>query len=294
MFTSWLWTAQVVSINGSFYHLPAPRVLLRARSPACALTCSASPTRPSSPERGLQGGQPSCVLPGKPWLGHLTLKGQLGSWLFLCGIWQHVTQACCCSAEGPTCSVNHTPSLFLNPVVAPKYTVELACGLGATILLIVVLIVIYHVYWFEMVLFYRAHFGTDETILGKELKGLHLFYPATGRTLHFHRGIFMWAIFNLLHSIMTFWPSISIPAFSCVGHFRARGVRFGSGERREKSSVLSAEVKYGHVRIPGALPCWCLAVSSDLDGQDKSSSFSKSLVSLVTLSKDSQIQGDLL
>uniref|UniRef100_A0A8B9FIL0 Interleukin 1 receptor accessory protein n=1 Tax=Amazona collaria TaxID=241587 RepID=A0A8B9FIL0_9PSIT len=53
--------------------------------------------------------------------------------------------------------------------VAPKYTVELACGLGATILLIVVLIVIYHVYWLEMVLFYRAHFGTDETILdGKE------------------------------------------------------------------------------------------------------------------------------
>ncbi|XP_050164198.1 interleukin-1 receptor accessory protein isoform X3 [Myiozetetes cayanensis] len=54
-------------------------------------------------------------------------------------------------------------------VVAPKYTVELACGLGATILLVVVLIVIYHVYWLEMVLFYRAHFGTDETILdGKE------------------------------------------------------------------------------------------------------------------------------
>ncbi|XP_064020807.1 interleukin-1 receptor accessory protein isoform X3 [Pogoniulus pusillus] len=54
-------------------------------------------------------------------------------------------------------------------VVAPKYTVELACGLGATILLIVVLIVVYHVYWLEMVLFYRAHFGTDEAILdGKE------------------------------------------------------------------------------------------------------------------------------
>lgn len=181
MFTSWLWTVQVVSINRSFYHLPAPRVLPGAQSPACALTCSASPTRPSSPERGLQSGQLSRVLPEKPWLGHLTLKGQLGSWLFLCGIWLHVTQACCCSAEGPTCSVNHTPSLFLNPVVAPKYTVELACGLGATILLIVVLIVIYHVYWFEMVLFYRAHFGTDETILGKELKGLHLFYPATGQ-----------------------------------------------------------------------------------------------------------------
>ncbi|XP_045395885.1 interleukin-1 receptor accessory protein isoform X1 [Lemur catta] len=53
--------------------------------------------------------------------------------------------------------------------VAPRYTVELACGFGATVLLVVILIVVYHVYWLEMVLFYRAHFGTDETILdGKE------------------------------------------------------------------------------------------------------------------------------
>ncbi|XP_071070788.1 interleukin-1 receptor accessory protein isoform X4 [Dasypus novemcinctus] len=54
-------------------------------------------------------------------------------------------------------------------VITPRYTVELACGFGVTVLLVVILIVIYHVYWLEMVLFYRAHFGTDETILdGKE------------------------------------------------------------------------------------------------------------------------------
>ncbi|XP_075794384.1 interleukin-1 receptor accessory protein isoform X2 [Pelodiscus sinensis] len=52
---------------------------------------------------------------------------------------------------------------------AVRYTMELACGLGATVLLVAVVIVIYHVYWLEIVLFYRAHFGTDETILdGKE------------------------------------------------------------------------------------------------------------------------------
>lgn len=210
---SWLWTVRVVPINRLFYHLAAPRVLLRDRSQACALSCSASPTRPSNPEWGLQVGQPSRVLPEKPWLGHPPLKGQLGSWLFLCYVWLHVTQACFCLAESSTCLVNQIPSFFLNPVVAPKYTVELACGLGATVLLVVVLIVIYHAYWLEMVLFYRAHFGTDETILGKDLKGLYLFYPATGQTLH---------------------------------------------------------------------------------GQDKSLSFSKSLVSLVTLCKDLRIQGDLL
>ncbi|XP_048362445.1 interleukin-1 receptor accessory protein isoform X2 [Sphaerodactylus townsendi] len=54
-------------------------------------------------------------------------------------------------------------------VPVPRYTVELACGLGATVFLVVMLTVVYHVYWLEMVLFYRAHFGTDETILdGKE------------------------------------------------------------------------------------------------------------------------------
>ncbi|XP_009080616.1 PREDICTED: interleukin-1 receptor accessory protein [Acanthisitta chloris] len=64
---------------------------------------------------------------------------------------------------------DHSQAVVRMKVVAPKYTVELACGLGATVLLVVVLIVVYHVYWLEMVLFYRAHFGTDETILdGKE------------------------------------------------------------------------------------------------------------------------------
>ncbi|XP_072474960.1 interleukin-1 receptor accessory protein isoform X2 [Notamacropus eugenii] len=54
-------------------------------------------------------------------------------------------------------------------VVPPRYTVELACGFAVTIVLIIILIVVYHVYWLEMVLFYRAHFGTDEAILdGKE------------------------------------------------------------------------------------------------------------------------------
>ncbi|XP_074046740.1 interleukin-1 receptor accessory protein isoform X1 [Macrotis lagotis] len=52
-------------------------------------------------------------------------------------------------------------------VVPPRYTVELACGFAVTIVLIIILIVVYHVYWLEMVLFYRAHFGTDETIVGK-------------------------------------------------------------------------------------------------------------------------------
>ncbi|CAH2247956.1 interleukin-1 receptor accessory isoform X1 [Pelobates cultripes] len=55
-------------------------------------------------------------------------------------------------------------ALLKEKVGTPRYITELACGLGATVILVVCLIVVYHVYWLEMVLFYRAHFGTDETV----------------------------------------------------------------------------------------------------------------------------------
>uniref|UniRef100_A0A670KFT7 Interleukin 1 receptor accessory protein n=1 Tax=Podarcis muralis TaxID=64176 RepID=A0A670KFT7_PODMU len=63
----------------------------------------------------------------------------------------------------------HQEAMVKMKVPVPRYTVELVCGLGATIVLVVLLTLVYHFYWLEMVLFYRAHFGTDETILdGKE------------------------------------------------------------------------------------------------------------------------------
>ncbi|XP_015217033.2 interleukin-1 receptor accessory protein isoform X1 [Lepisosteus oculatus] len=51
-------------------------------------------------------------------------------------------------------------------VAAQAYipSIELGCGLGVTLFLMVILIVIYHVYWLELVLLYRAYFGTDETV----------------------------------------------------------------------------------------------------------------------------------
>ncbi|KAJ6618905.1 hypothetical protein lerEdw1_014928, partial [Lerista edwardsae] len=73
-----------------------------------------------------------------------------------------------CQARNPRGEVQRQAIVKLK-VPVPRYTVELACGLGATVCLVVILTVVYHVYWLELVLFYRAHFGTDETILdGKE------------------------------------------------------------------------------------------------------------------------------
>ncbi|XP_029471840.1 interleukin-1 receptor accessory protein isoform X2 [Rhinatrema bivittatum] len=69
-----------------------------------------------------------------------------------------------------TCSAKNDRGLAIHQALVklkvgtPRYITELACGLGATLFLVLVLIIVYHVYWLEMVLFYRAHFGTDETV----------------------------------------------------------------------------------------------------------------------------------
>ncbi|XP_073323953.1 interleukin-1 receptor accessory protein [Pagrus major] len=41
-------------------------------------------------------------------------------------------------------------------------SVELGCGLGVTLVLMLLLFVIYHVFWLELLLLYRSWFGTDE------------------------------------------------------------------------------------------------------------------------------------
>ncbi|XP_007570725.1 PREDICTED: interleukin-1 receptor accessory protein [Poecilia mexicana] len=41
-------------------------------------------------------------------------------------------------------------------------SVELGCGLGVTLVLMLLLFVVYHVFWLELLLLYRSWFGTDE------------------------------------------------------------------------------------------------------------------------------------
>lgn len=46
-------------------------------------------------------------------------------------------------------------------------SVELGCGLGVTLVLMLLLFVVYHVFWLELLLLYRSWFGTDERHSGK-------------------------------------------------------------------------------------------------------------------------------
>ncbi|XP_008285461.1 interleukin-1 receptor accessory protein [Stegastes partitus] len=48
----------------------------------------------------------------------------------------------------------------VKPVSLPS--VELGCGLGVTLVLMLLLFVVYHVFWLELLLLYRSWFGTDE------------------------------------------------------------------------------------------------------------------------------------
>lgn len=47
-------------------------------------------------------------------------------------------------------------------------TVELGCGLGVTLVLMLLLFVVYHVFWLELLLLYRSWFGTDERHTGEQ------------------------------------------------------------------------------------------------------------------------------
>lgn len=71
---------------------------------------------------------------------------------------------------------------FLFTLLVPDliYKIELAGGLGAIFLLLVLLVIIYKCYNIELMLFYRQHFGGDETTNGRlspivqTLKGMDL------------------------------------------------------------------------------------------------------------------------
>lgn len=50
------------------------------------------------------------------------------------------------------------------------YTVELAGGLGAILLLLICLVTLYKCYRIELMLFYRTHFGSEDIDGGKVLR----------------------------------------------------------------------------------------------------------------------------
>lgn len=62
-------------------------------------------------------------------------------------------------------------------------SVELGCGLGVTLLLMLLLFVVYHVFWLELLLLYRSWFCSDERLSGK----LRHLVMSCGKAVHQQR-----------------------------------------------------------------------------------------------------------
>lgn len=70
--------------------------------------------------------------------------------------------------------------------------VELCFGLGATVLLTLLLFLMYHFFWIELLLLYRSWFGTNEQLLGKSHP---LNTPRTGR-VEVHASLWNFYLFD--------------------------------------------------------------------------------------------------
>ncbi|XP_068440989.1 interleukin-1 receptor accessory protein [Clinocottus analis] len=64
-------------------------------------------------------------------------------------------------------------------------SVELGCGLGVTLVLMLVLFVVYHVFWLELLLLYRSWFGTDERHTDDKQYDVYISYARSSEEEHF-------------------------------------------------------------------------------------------------------------
>ncbi|XP_036070814.1 interleukin-1 receptor accessory protein isoform X1 [Oryzias melastigma] len=64
-------------------------------------------------------------------------------------------------------------------------SVELGCGLGVTLVLMLLLFVVYHVFWLELLLLYRSWFGTDERHTDEKDFDVYISYARNGEEEQF-------------------------------------------------------------------------------------------------------------
>lgn len=69
------------------------------------------------------------------------------------------------SMDGTSVRQVNLSAAFCVSVSLPS--VEVGCGLGAVLLVLLLLFVIYHVFWLELLLIYRSWFGTKERDWGE-------------------------------------------------------------------------------------------------------------------------------
>lgn len=101
------------------------------------------------------------------------------------------------------------------------YTVELAGGLGAILLLLIFLISLYKCYKIELMLFYRRHFGSEDVDGGKDRRMClkNVFGPFNYYLLHtFSTRTFFIHKLNIKQAVMTLYVPLRARIHSSNEH----------------------------------------------------------------------------
>lgn len=91
------------------------------------------------------------------------------------------------------------------------YTVELAGGLGAILLLLIFLISLYKCYKIELMLFYRRHFGSEDVDGGKDSARHHIEdLSFSARSPSTSCSYFSYSKFDIKHTWMTVYVGFMV------------------------------------------------------------------------------------
>ncbi|KAM9853385.1 interleukin-1 receptor accessory protein-like isoform 1-T2 [Aulostomus maculatus] len=135
--------------------------------------------------------------------------------------------------------------------------VELSCGLGVTLVLMLLLFVVYHVFWLELLLLYRSWFGTDERHIDDKEYDVYISYARNSDEEQFVLSTLCRVLENELGYSVCIFDRDSLPGgtmtdetLSFVARSRRLVVVFGPGYAIEGSQAL-LELKAGIDGIMG-------------------------------------------
>lgn len=142
-------------------------------------------------------------------------------------------------------------------------SVELGCGLGVTLVLMLVLFVVYHVFWLELLLLYRSWFGTDERHTDEKQYDVYLSYARHSEEEHFVLFTLRSVLENQLKYSVCIFDRDSLPGGTITDEtlgFVARSRRLlvvlspgyasrGSQALLELQAGLEAMARGGHLRV---------------------------------------------
>ncbi|CAL8374640.1 interleukin-1 receptor accessory protein [Gadus morhua] len=140
-------------------------------------------------------------------------------------------------------------------------SVELGCGLGGTLLLMLVLFLVYHVFWLELLLLYRSWFGTDERYTDEKEFDVYISYVRDGEEEQFAVSTLRHVLENHLGYSVCIFDRDSLPGgtitdetLSFVGRSRRLLVVLSPGfASRGTQALLELKAGLDHMALGGHL-----------------------------------------